>query len=170
MNNNFAKDLEDGHKGEMAVRHFVESVMGLQFKKFNDNAYFDILFQNPYEDPVTFEVKSDYWEKDWDDGGSGNIVIEYKCRGKPSGIRKTKATYFAYYIPNVQDKQLWVIKVEDLKKLIKDNNFKRVNGGETYYDNDEKVTRCFLIDRYRYRRHFDVYSWDGRGWIDDTNF
>ena len=167
MNNNFAKDLEDGHKGEKAVRHFVESVMGLQFKKFNDNAYFDILFQNPYEDPVTFEVKSDYWEKDWDKGGSGNMAIEYKCRGKPSGIRKTKATYFAYYIPNVQDKQLWVIKVEDLKKLIKDNNFKRVNGGETYYDNDEKVTRCFLIDRYRYRKHFDIYTWDGRGWIDD---
>jgi hypothetical protein len=59
------------------------------------------------------------------------------------------------------------VKVEDLKKLIKDNDFKRVNGGETYYDNDEKVTRCFLIDRYRYRKHFDVYTWDGRGWIDD---
>jgi len=166
MNNDFEKDLVDGHKGEEAVRHFVESVMGLEFKKYNDNAYFDILFQNPYEDPVTFEVKTDYWEKDWNDGGSGNMAIEYKCRGKKSGIRKTKATYFAYYIPNIRDKQLWVISVENLKKLIKNNRFKRVLGGETYYDNDEKVTRCFLIDRYRYRRNFDVYTFDGAGgWL-----
>ena len=167
MNYNFDKDLKDGKKGEQVIRHFVESTMGLKYIKDNDTNAFDLLFQGNGEDPTTFEVKTDFWEQDWGKGGSGNMAIEYKCRGKPSGIRKTKATYFTYYIPNIQDKQLWVIKVENLKKLIKDNRFKRVNGGETYYDNDEKVTRCFLIDRYRYRKHFDVYSWDGRGWIDE---
>tara|TARA_R100000234_G_scaffold4167_1_gene3262 strand:+ start:914 stop:1426 length:513 start_codon:yes stop_codon:yes gene_type:complete len=170
MNNNFDKDLADGQKGEQAVRHFVETVMEKQFKKYNDNANYDILFQNPYEDPVTFEVKTDYWEKNIDEGGSGNMAIEYKCRGKPSGIRTTKATYFAYYFPNIRDKHLWVITVDNLKKLLKNCVSKRVNGGETYYDSDEKVAKCFLIDRYRYRKHFDVYSWDGRGWIDDTDF
>ena len=158
--------MEDGQKGEEAVRHFVETVMHKKWIKYNDDASYDILFQNEYEEPVTFEVKTDLWEKNMDDGGSGNMVIEYKCRGKKSGIRKTKATYFAYYIPNIRDKQLWVISVENLKKLIKDNRFKRVLGGETYYDNDEKVTRCFLIDRYRYRRNFDVYTFDGAGgWL-----
>ena len=166
MNNNFEKDLADGHKGEEAVRHFVETVMHKKWIKYNDDASYDILFQNEYEEPVTFEVKTDLWEKNMDSGGSGNMVIEYKCRGKKSGIRKTKATYFAYYIPNIRDKQLWVISVENLKKLIKNNRFKRVLGGETYYDNDEKVTRCFLIDRYRYRRNFDVYTFDGAGgWL-----
>tara|TARA_R100000808_G_scaffold2414_2_gene9658 strand:+ start:301 stop:807 length:507 start_codon:yes stop_codon:yes gene_type:complete len=166
MNNNFEKDLADGHKGEEAVRHFVETVMHKKWIKYNDDANYDILFQNEYEEPVTFEVKTDLWEKNMDSGGSGNMVIEYKCRGKKSGIRKTKATYFAYYIPNIRDRQLWVITVENLKKLIKNNRFKRVNGGETYYDNDEKVTRCFLIDRYRYRRSFDVYTFDGAGgWL-----
>ena len=57
-------------------------------------------------------------------------------------------------------------KRNDLKKLIKDNNFKRVSAGETYYDSDEKVAKCFLIDRYRYIKHFDVYTWDGRGWLE----
>ena len=84
MNNDFEKDLVDGHKGEEAVRHFVETVMQKQFIKFNDNERYDILFQNDYEEPVTFEVKTDYWEKDWDKGGSGNMAIEYKCRGRPS--------------------------------------------------------------------------------------
>ena len=168
MNNNFEKDLADGHKGEEAVRHFVETVMHKQWIKYNDDANYDILFQNEYEEPVTFEVKTDYCENNMGSGGSGNMVIEYKCRGNKSGIRKTKATYFAYYIPNIRDRQLWVIEVENLKKLIKDNRFKRVFGGETYYDNDEKVTRCFLIDRYRYRRCFDVYTFDGAGgWLKD---
>ena len=53
MNNNFAKDLEDGHKGEMAVRHFVESVMGLQFKKFNDKIYRHRTFLKVYMDLMT---------------------------------------------------------------------------------------------------------------------
>ncbi len=157
--------MADGHKGEEAVRHFCESYLDLRFIKYNDDSAFDILFENDEYDVVTYEVKTDLFEKNMDEGGTGNMAIEYKCRGKKSGIRKTKALYFAYYLPNVRDKQLWVISVKDLKELLKDCVSKRVSGGETYYDSDEKVTRCFLIDRYRYRRHFDVYSWDGRGWL-----
>ena len=93
------------------------------------------------------------------------MAIEYKCRGKRSGIRKTKAMYFVYYFPNIDDKQLWLISVDDLKSLLKEYNFKRVSAGETYYDNDEKVAKCFLIDRYRFMKHFEVYSWDGRRWL-----
>ena len=166
MNNDFEKDLVDGHKGEEAVRHFVETVMQKQFIKFNDNERYDILFQNDYEEPVTFEVKTDYWEKDWDKGGSGNMAIEYKCRGRPSGIRKTMATHFAYYFPNISDKHLWVIEVKNLKNLLKECDFKRVKGGETYYDSDEKVAKLFLFNRFDYKEWFDIYTWDGMGqWI-----
>jgi len=157
--------LADGHKGEEAVRHFCETVLDLRFIRYNDDSAFDILFRDDEYNLITYEVKTDLFEKNWDEDGTGNMAIEYKCRGKKSGIRKTKAMYFAYYIPNVRDKQLWVIEVEDLKKLLKTCVSKRVSGGETYYDSDEKVTRCFLIDRYRYKKHFDVYSWDGRGWL-----
>ena len=157
--------MADGHKGEEAVRHFCETVLDLRFIRYNDDSAFDILFRDDEYNLITYEVKTDLFEKNWDEDGTGNMAIEYKCRGKKSGIRKTKAMYFAYYIPNVRDKQLWVIEVEDLKNLLKTCVSKRVSGGETYYDSDEKVTRCFLIDRYRYKKHFDVYSWDGRGWL-----
>ncbi len=157
--------MADGHKGEKAVRNFGESYLDLRFIKYNDDSAFDILFENDECDVVTYEVKTDLFEKNWGEGGTGNMAIEYKCRGRKSGIRKTKALYFAYYIPNVRDKQLWVISVKNLKELLKTCVSKRVSGGETYYDSDEKVTRCFLIDRYRYMKHFDVYSWDGRGWL-----
>ena len=157
--------MADGHKGEQAVKHFGETYLALRFIKYNDDSAIDILFENDEYDVVTYEVKTDLFEKNMDEGGTGNMAIEYKCRGKKSGIRKTKALYFAYYLPNVRDKHLWVISVKNLKELLKDCVSKRVSGGETYYDSDDKVTRCFLIDRYRYRRHFDVYSWDGRGWL-----
>ena len=157
--------MADGHKGEEAVRHFCETVLDLRWIRYNDDSAFDILLRDDEYNLITYEVKTDLFEKDWGEGGTGNMAIEYKCRGKKSGIRKTKAMYFAYYIPNVRDKQLWVIEVEDLKNLLKTCVSKRVSGGETYYDSDEKVTRCFLIDSYRYRKHFDVYSWDGRGWL-----
>ena len=157
--------MADGHKGERAVKHFGETYLDLRFIKYNDDSAFDILFENDECDVVTYEVKTDLFEKNYDEGGTGNMAIEYKCRGRKSGIRKTKALYFAYYIPNVRDKQLWVISVKNLKELLKNCVFKRVSGGETYYDSDEKVTRCFLIDRYRYKKHFDVYSWDGERWL-----
>ena len=157
--------MADGHKGEQAVKHFGETYLDLRFIKYNDDSAFDILFENDECDVVTYEVKTDLFEKNYDEGGTGNMAIEYKCRGRKSGIRKTKALYFAYYIPNVRDKQLWVISVKNLKELLKNCVFKRVSGGETYYDSDEKVTRGFLIDRYRYKKHFDVYSWDGERWL-----
>jgi hypothetical protein len=165
MNNNFYKDLADGQKGEEAVKHFGETVLDLRFVKYNDTSAFDILFEDDERNVVTFEVKTDFFEKNLNEGGTGNMAIEYKCRGKRSGIRKTKAMYFVYYFPNINDKQLWLISVDDLKSLLKEHRFKRVSAGETYYDNDEKVAKCFLIDRYRYKRHFDIYSWDGGRWL-----
>ena len=166
VHNNFDKDLADGHKGEEAVRHFGETALDLRFVKYNDDSAFDILFEDDEHSVVTYEVKTDYFEKNWREGGTGNMAIEYKCRGKKSGIRKTKAMYFAYYIPNIRDKHLWVISVDDLKNLLKNCRFRRVSGGETYYDSDDKVTRCYLIDRYRYRRHFKIYTLDeGGDWI-----
>ena len=166
MNNNFDDDLADGLKGEQAVRHFVESVWNKRFMTYGNTNKFDIMFQGHLEGPTFFEVKTDYFEKDWSDGGTGNMAIEYKCRGKPSGIRTTLADWFAYYFPNISNEQLWLIKMDDLKKLIKDNNFKRVSAGETYPDSDEKVAKCFLIDRHRHKRNFLRYTWDGRGWLE----
>ena len=165
MNNNFEKDLEDGKAGERAVRHFVENEWRKKFITYGDTSAFDIMFQNNRQNPVFFEVKTDYWENEMSEGGSGNMAIEYKCRGKPSGIRTTIADWFAYYFPNLGADQLWLIRRDKLRELIKDNNFKRVSAGETYYDSDDKVAKCFLIPRFDFKKYFQVFTWDGRGWL-----
>ena len=161
MNDDFELDLVDGHAGERVVRHFVERNWYRQFIKYNDDSAYDILFQNDFEEPMTFEVKTDYWEQELDNGGSGNMAIEYKCRGRKSGIRKTKAKFFAYYFPNISDEQLWIIRVDKLRALLKEHDFKAVDGGERHYDSEDKVTRCYLIPRFEYKEHFMRFTYDG---------
>ena len=162
MKYNFAKDLKDGTKGEQVIRHFAEDKMGLKYIKGNSTKYYDLLFQDYGEDPTTIEVKTDLWEKD---NGSGNMVIEFKNRGKPSGLSTTKATYFVYYLVNVSDKQIWVIETSKLKELIKDNNFSEVLIGEKNYYNEEKTATCWLLPRFKFQQFFNVYSFVDGGWI-----
>ena len=139
MNYNFEKDLKDGKKGEQVIRHFVESTLGQRYIKDNDTNAFDLLFEDENLDLVTYEVKSDFWEQDWSKGGSGNMAIEYKCRGKSSGIGVTKAKYFVYYLVNVSDKQIWMIETKDLQDLLLKEKFPSKTVGETHYDSDDKV-------------------------------
>ena len=168
MNYNYSKDRKDGKKGEQVIRHFVESVMGLKYIKDNDTSAFDLLFQGNGEDPTTFEVKTDFWEKDWKAGGSGNMLVEYKCRGRPSGISVTKAKYFVYYLVNVSDKHIWVIETEKLRELIKNNDFPKRRVGEKNYDNEKKSSWCWMAPRLELKEHFDIYTFDGDGgWLKD---
>ena len=170
MNYNFAEDLKDGQKGEQVIRHFVESTMDLKYIKDNDTNAFDLLFQGNGEDPTTFEVKTDLWEKDWNKGGSGNMAIEYSCRGKPSGIAVSRAKYFVYYLVNVSDKQIWLIETEKLQELLLREKFPSKTVGETHYDSDEKVAKCYMIPRFEYKDEFDIYTFDGAGgWLNDKD-
>ncbi len=82
MNYNFNDDLKDGKKGEQVIRFFVESTLGQRYIKDNDTSAYDLLFEDENIDLITYEVKTDLWERDWEKGGSGNMAIEYKCRGK----------------------------------------------------------------------------------------
>ena len=69
------------------------------------------------------------------------------------------------YVHNLSVKQVGVIDMKAVKNLIKDNKFKSVGGGDTYYDNDEKVDKCYLIPRFDVRGYFSVFSFDGQEWL-----
>jgi len=45
---------------------------------------------------------------------TGNIYIEYESRGKRSGIAKSEADYYCYFI---SDSRMFLITTEDLKAL-----------------------------------------------------
>jgi hypothetical protein len=106
----------------------VETLKYLDYDSFsfNDNNAYDIAIIK--DDKKTFiEVKSEKLASK-----TGNICVEYYCRGKPSGISVTKAEYYFIYVV-ISDVKYRVFKVptNDIKEMIKNKLFIReCNGGD----------------------------------------
>jgi hypothetical protein len=82
-----------------------------------------------------------------------NLALEFECRGKPSGIMTTEADIYAYFIIKPDDLfDLYLIPVEDLKKLIEEKKYKRlVNGGDGW------LSKMYLIcltslEQYKFKQ------------------
>jgi hypothetical protein len=76
------------------------------------------------DERTTFEVKADRMTE-----RTGNIVIEYECNGKPSGITATKADFWAYFIHNTG--VYYMIHTDDIKRLIEEKKYtKTIRGGD----------------------------------------
>lgn len=71
---------------------------------------------------TTYEVKTDKRALE-----TGNIAIEYHNRGRDSGIKKSKAKYWAHYcIDPISGYQLYIIPRKDLVKMINNGEYKRI--------------------------------------------
>ena len=82
------------------------------------------------------EVKNDYFIDK-----TGNIAIECKCWGKPSGISTTEADWFAIGLGNTDAEIFVFIKVTALKELVK--TFYNLNGYK--HGGDQNASRFVLI-------------------------
>ena len=60
---------------------------------------------------------------------------------------------------------LWVIETEKLRDLLLSEKFPTKTVGETHYDSDDKVSKCYMIPRFEYKEHFDIYTFDGERWL-----
>ena len=96
-----------------------------EYIKCETNEY-DIKLSNN----ITYELKCDIMGSK-----TGNCFIEYLGYGKPSGIAITKAKF---YILSFDTISYYLIKVDELKTLIKDNNYRIVQ-------TKDKSTSGFLI-------------------------
>jgi hypothetical protein len=73
---------------------------------------------------ITYEIKADRMT-----AKSGNVVIEYACNGKPSGITSSEADYWIYFI--VGTDEYIKIPTSDLRQLIADKKYTRsLKGGD----------------------------------------
>lgn len=74
----------------------------------------------------TFEVKEDFTC-----AHTGNVGIEFECRGKPSGIAVSKADFYIYKIHTANGVKFYLFKTKQLKSMIADKKYFRiVNGGD----------------------------------------
>jgi len=139
-------DIYKGEIGEQFVKDFLIS-KGFSFIKENSDFRYDLLMSYN-KSQIKYEIKTDIFLSKEND--TGNMVVEFESRGKESGISVCEADYYVYYIPNLGE--LWNIKMDDLKSLIKKNKFKVVSGGD-----DGSNTKMYLIKRWAYIKHFNFY-------------
>jgi hypothetical protein len=74
----------------------------------------------------TFEIKEDFTCE-----RTGNVGVEFECRGKPSGIAVSKADFYVYKIHSKAGIKVYIYKTSQLKAMIANKlYFKIVNGGD----------------------------------------
>ena len=119
----FSKDLDFGRKYEkLATEYFeydnIEYAPNRMFKPYD----FKVLENNTW---IKVEVKADKMTKK-----TGNICIEFKCSNKPSGITTTESNYYIYFVVGTDD--VYKIPTNDIRKIIRNNNFITYKGGDNY--------------------------------------
>jgi len=144
---NFKKDILIGEEGEEFIKQFLIN-KGFNFISDNKNNEYDLVMS--YDNrQFKYEIKTDILlskEKD-----TGNLVVEFESRGKPSGISVTKADYYVYFMPKLSE--IWNIRMDKLKDLIQNNNFRKVTGGDA-----GSFTKMYLINRQKFKEYFIVHK------------
>jgi len=73
------------------------------------------------------EVKRDFMVSD-----TGNIVIEFQYKGRPSGISITEADYWAFVLDGAryEGKVILLVETKKLQDFISNGRYMIVNGGD----------------------------------------
>lgn len=144
-NYNFNKDISIGERGEdIVIKHLIK--LGFKFLHKNKDYRYDykMLFNNK---TISYEQKTDVYPKN-----TGNIVIEFECRGKPSGISVTEADYFVTYFAHFGE--VWNIRSNDLRKLI---NYLKPHVFNMAGDKGSN-TKLYSLKKERVRKFFRVHK------------
>jgi hypothetical protein len=135
--NTFDKDLQFGKIYEYKLMEYIPH------KEYTvvENEYFpdyDVKVVDN-EDKITYyEVKADRIGYK-----TGNLIIEFNCRNRPSGIALTKANYYAYFVIKPYNIfQLYIIPVSVIKNAIEEKLYKRI----MYCGTKEYCTGVYVFD------------------------
>ena len=145
-NYNFKQDIIDGENGEQIVLKDLE-IMGGKLISDNKNYKYDLLISKDGE-LITYEIKTDVYctpERD-----TGNMFIEFECRGNPSGIMVSEARWFVTLYKGLNE--IWYIKTKELLKLIETETFRKTEQSGDSGSN----TRGYLIPRNKFKEHFII--------------
>jgi hypothetical protein len=147
-NLNFKTDLILGNDGENTIKDFLIS-KGCSFvSSNNDNKYDLTMIKKGVK--TTYEIKTDVKCAPIFD--TGNIFIEFSSRGKDSGITVSESDWFVTYFQFLNE--IWFIKTNELKDLIKNNEFPIFKDAGDI----DSQTHGYLIKRKDFKEYFYVYK------------
>lgn len=146
-NYDFKSDLSETQKKEIDFAEKLNKHYGaVRVGEFGKDNKWDMVFVSLKDgrSNISFEMKSDSMAKN-----TGNIAIEFHCRGKPSGISTSKADYYVYQIERGKVSDYYLIGVLELKRIIAEKlYFRKVSGGDKGSN-----TRMYLFKLKVFAKH-----------------
>ncbi|GHF91371.1 hypothetical protein [Deinococcus ficus] len=149
---NFLEQYKKGKIGEEIYKRLlndkgliiIESAEGYQ-------PLYDIKYYNNNGKVIRTEVKTDYSITD-------NVAIEYKSRGRTSGIESTKADYFA--VVNIYDNLIYIASTKSLRSYIKEYR-SSISIRQNKQNNSD--TWIYLIPKHEFHEVFLVIPYSPYG-------
>ena len=149
-NYNFRIDLSETQKKEViAVTKMTQFYDTKQVGEFGEDSRWDFIMTSTRgARDKTFEMKSDSKTHE-----TGNVIIEYESRGKPSGISTSKSDYYLYEVEKPDSSDYYLIPTEKIRELIK-NHMKSQFYVRTVVGGDVgSQTKMYLIRLAVFARH-----------------
>ena len=126
-NYDFRKDFPIARKTEAQIAQYLSEKQKMKFLGECNNSDYDIRMETPSGKNITIEIKEDF-----SCARTGNVGVEYECRGRASGIEVSKADFYIYKVHQPDGKKgVYVIQTPQLKKMIENQEyFRTVVGGD----------------------------------------
>jgi hypothetical protein len=128
-NYDFVKDFPIARETEKEIAERLSSFYGWKILEVGKTNAYDLKIESMTGKVFTVEIKEDF-----SCYKTGNIGVEFECRGKPSGISVSQADYYIYKVHTPLGGAVdyrW-IRTSKLKSIIADETIERriVSGGD----------------------------------------
>lgn len=115
------------------------------FISYNNDRKYDILVRNKQGQEIKIEIKQDFTC-----ARTGNVGVEYECRGRASGIQTSEADLYCFRIHESKDIfKDYITPVKELKSMIVNKLFKTIIVGGDVGSNSKN----FLFDLEVFKQH-----------------
>ena len=140
-NYDWNKDLPIAEETEKEIAQKLSDFYGWKILEFGKTNAYDLKIRSMLGKIFTVEIKEDFTCYT-----TGNVGVEYECRGKPSGISVSKANFYIYKVHTPLERTIdyrW-INTDKLKDIIADETIERrvVPAG------DDKAAMNYLFRYY----------------------
>lgn len=154
---NFESDLKRAQIVERRLGELLRAREHVKQVEFNDDRRFDLRVTKHDGSSYTIEVKHDMVSN-----RSGNVGVEFKCRGKPSGIDTSEADYWVFLLDNT----FHIIATKRLRAFIEDVRFTAIGRGGD--ENSRTAMYLFpkmeLVNQMQTLGYFDEFlTWEEIG-------
>lgn len=130
----FDTDLQNARETEKEVATLFSKIFDAKIEFCKTNSHdLEFTFNGKI---FRIEIKEDFKAK-----YTGNVAVEFECRGKPSGISTTNATHIVYKIHENEKINYYIAKTDTLKTLIENTAYHKIVSGGDIGSN----SKCYLF-------------------------